>query len=180
MPQPKSRPDPVQDFFFNLFGGSDSATQGRALDSKLNELNRADYSPGGRFYNKIQATQGTAAANRAQDNVLADLATSATDYQLRQAVDQQNETTGPGVGSLLTDLLVLGGVGAAVWAFTKFGGLNLLKSLARKNKYAPWAIGGAAILLAFFVYTRFKKTASDAQSTASQSFAGLKSLNPFA
>ena len=133
-------------------------------------MNNRDYvDPNGKFYSPQNAAI-----------VTQHLYTGSTDYQIQQAIDQQNETSGPGIGSLLTDLLVLGAIGGAIWALTKFGGLKLLKSLAGKNKYAPWAIGGAAILLVFFVYSRFKKTASDAQSTASASFAGLKTLNPFA
>lgn len=38
--------------------------RGDAFDSALAKVNTADYSPGGRIYNQIQAGQGTAVADR--------------------------------------------------------------------------------------------------------------------
>lgn len=88
-------------------------------------------------------------------------------------------TNGPGIGSVLTDVFVIGAIGAGIWAFFEFGGVGLLKSLAAKSKW--WVVGivGAVILLAWFIYSQFQKTATDTSSTVSGVEAGLSALNPF-
>lgn len=87
--------------------------------------------------------------------------------------------SGAGVGSVLTDVLVIGSIGAGIWAFFEFGGVNFLKSLAAKSKW--WVVGivGAVALLAYIVYEELNKTESDATSVWSGVTAGLSALNPF-
>lgn len=85
----------------------------------------------------------------------------------------------PGIGSVLTDVFVIGAIGAGIWAFFEFGGVNFLKSLAAKSKW--WVVGivGAVALLAWWIYSEAQKTASDASSTWQGITAGLSALNPF-
>lgn len=90
-----------------------------------------------------------------------------------------SSTNGPGIGSVLTDVLVIGAIAAGIWAFFEFGGTGLLKSLAAKSKWWVLGIVGAVALLAWLVYSMFQKTASDTSSTLSGIEAGLNALNPF-
>jgi hypothetical protein len=82
----------------------------------------------------------------------------------------------PGVGSVIVDVFVIGAIGAALWAFFKFGGTGFLKTLTKKSKYAVWGIAGAAVLLLWLIYSRFKKTASDTTSTVNGVTDSIKSL----
>jgi hypothetical protein len=82
----------------------------------------------------------------------------------------------PGIGSVLIDVFVIGVIGAALWAFFKFGGTGYLKTLTKKSKYAVWGIAGAAVLLLWFIYSRFKKTASDTTSTVNGVTSSISSL----
>lgn len=84
--------------------------------------------------------------------------------------------TGAGVGSVITDVFILGAIGAALWAFFKFGGTGLLKTLTKKNKWFVAGIAGAAVLLTWFIYSRFKKTATDTSQTVQGVAASWTSL----
>jgi hypothetical protein len=84
--------------------------------------------------------------------------------------------TGAGVGTVLKDLFILGVIGAGIWAFLKFGGTGFLKTLTKKSKWYVAGIAGAAVLLLWFIYSRFKHTATDTQQVVtgvSSSFASL-------
>lgn len=154
-------------FYNNFYGGDQLAAQGHALDNQLAQIDTATYGPGSPNYNpKTYAT------------VQNDLLTGSYDYQLAQAQGAENAT--PGIGSVFKDLFVLGAIGAAFWAFFNFGGTGLLKSLAKKSKWYVVGIVGAAALLLYAIYSEFKKTASDTQSTAAGVASGLAALNPFA
>jgi hypothetical protein len=167
----------LTDFFYTtVYGGDDLATQGKALDAQLAAKNGVDYAPGGRVYNDIAKTSGTAAADNAFQITQNNLKTGSYDYQLAQSRKDENAT--PGIADLLKDLFVIGAIGGALWAFFNFGGTGLLKSLAKKNKYYVLGIAGAAGLLAWFIYKQFKKTSSDASSTASGLADSIKQLNP--
>lgn len=83
---------------------------------------------------------------------------------------------GAGIGSIFTDLFVLAAAGAGIWAFFKFDGAGVLKSLAKKSKWYVVGIAGAVVFLLWFIYSRVKKTASDTQDVAtgvSHSFTSL-------
>jgi hypothetical protein len=163
-------------FYTNLFGGDDLATEGKSLDAELQAINTRDYSPGGSTYNKIADTSGKAAADHAYSIVQSNLKTGSYDYQIKQNQDAENAN--PGISDLLKDVFILGAIGGGLWAFFKFGGSGLLKSLAKKNKYYVVGITAAAALLAWFIYKQFKKTGSDAASTAAGVSDSIKQLNP--
>jgi hypothetical protein len=93
--------------------------------------------------------------------------------------DPNDPNPSAGIGSVIMDVLVIAVVGAGIWAFFKFGGTGLLKTLAKKNKWYAAGIVGGAILLLWFIYSQFKKTASDTASTVSGVADGLEALNPF-
>ncbi len=82
----------------------------------------------------------------------------------------------PGIGSVIVDVFVIGLIGAGLWAFFKFGGTGFLKTLAKKSKWYAVGIVGAAVLLLWFIYSRFKKTASDTTSTVNGVTSSISSL----
>lgn len=87
--------------------------------------------------------------------------------------------TGPGVGSVLSDIGYIAIVGAGIWAFFEFGGVGFVKSLAKKSKwYVVGILAGVALLL-WYIWSLFNKTASDTSSTISGVEAGLSAVNPF-
>lgn len=88
-------------------------------------------------------------------------------------------TNGPGVGSVITDVFVIGAIGAGIWAFFEFGGVGLLKSLTAKSKLWVLGILAGVAFLAWFLYSEAQKTASDASSTWQGITAGVAALNPF-
>jgi len=87
-----------------------------------------------------------------------------------------NNPNGAGIGSIFTDLFVLAAAGAAIWAFFNFGGVGFLKSLAKKSKWYAAGLAGAAVLLAWWIYSRFKKTATDTQQTVNGVASSFTSL----
>lgn len=145
--------------------------QGQAEDAQLQSINQVAYA------NYPAATQ----AQVAQDE-----STSTYGYQIAQlqnndpsAVSPDSTNNAPGIGSVVSDVLILGAIGGALWLFFEFGGVQGLGSLTRKNKNYLWLILGGAALLGYLVYTQIKKTESDATSTASGIQSGLAALNPF-
>lgn len=141
-------------------------------------MNSADYAPGGTIYNDIADTQGTEAADAAYIADQNNLANQS--YQTANPADVENQSAkSPGLGSLLKDLVTLSVIGGAIWLFMKLGGASEIKRVSGKGKQYFWLTVGAIALVAWLVYGRVKKTASDAQSTAEGITSGIKSLNPF-
>lgn len=98
-----------------------------------------------------------------------------------KSITFQNDPTDPnanqpGVGSVIIDVFVLAVIGAAGWAFFKFGGTGFLKTLTKKSKWYVVGIAGAAVLLVWWIYSRFKKTASDTTSTVNGVTSSISSL----
>ncbi len=94
--------------------------------------------------------------------------------------DPNDPNPTPGIGSVIRDVFILGAIGGGLYAFFKFGGTGLLKTLAKKNKWIVVGIAGAAALLAWLIYSQFKKTANDTASTAQGLSDSIKTFNPFA
>jgi len=111
--------------------------------------NTDDYSPGGKIYNQIAARDGQQAADKANKQVQADLASSQTGDVTGQVSDTFNqalsdETKGIGsagsgfISSLLKNLFnvipwqvwLIGGLALFVW----LGGLELLRGVIHKQK----------------------------------------------
>lgn len=85
--------------------------------------------------------------------------------------------TRAGVGDVIKDVAIVGGLVGGIWLFIKLGGGALTqRGFASKNK---WVIGGViagAGLVIFLVYKYTRKAASDASDTASSVTSSFKSI----
>lgn len=73
------------------FVDKENVEAGAAADAKLDALNAQDYGRGGRIYEKIEADQGTAAANSTLEEVLNNAASDATASSIEAAQEDVNE-----------------------------------------------------------------------------------------
>lgn len=81
---------------------------------------------------------------------------------------------------MTTDVFSLAFIGGVIWLLLEFGGMNFITKFVKRGKYYLWGTVLVGALLVYFIYSEFKKTASDASSTASQVSDFVKNLNPFA
>lgn len=132
-------------FLGSIFGADDLQKEGDALDAKLAAMNNADYAPGGRLYNKVAATSGTAAADANYDAVVKNLQTGATgdvDAQINEAFKEglqegANNITGfvsgafkfvgKALGAILLGIPVWVWLGVGVVVFFYLGGGNIIR-----------------------------------------------------
>jgi hypothetical protein len=159
-----------------FFGTDDALAQGRALDAKREALVIPQYQPGGVSYEKIKASGRDADAVSA--SVMDDFFGSRADAldAKGNAIYDADHESDSGIGKLIKDLIVLAVVGAAIWAFVNFGGMAAVKRLASKAKWAPWAIAGAVLVGAWFIYSRVKQTGEDAGNFGSNLGKSFKSI----
>lgn len=129
-------------------GGSALQSQLTAQDNTLAVLNAKDYAPGGSIYNQISASQGTAAADAAYQQVQQDEASGNVNVQQQElqaaqagaAAGLDSLSSGiqgvtSGLFSTLFKLIpwqvwLFGGVALFVW----LGGLELLKGSLSKRR----------------------------------------------
>jgi hypothetical protein len=150
-----------------LYGEGSAEDQGKALDAQIEAGDASKYGPSSSNYNpatwsKVQAdllSSATDASVAAGDKIAADNNASKTDFT-----------------SILKDLGILALVGAAVWAFFKFGGVAWLKSKSGRVKWLPWAIVAGVLILGWFIYNQVKKTATDTGDTFSNLTSDFKSV----
>jgi hypothetical protein len=170
----------LTDFFYStIYGGDTINAQGDSLDKKIAAANESDYSPGGRIYNEIVAQRGVAAADETYQTVLGDEASGSTANLIATGdknYDDAQAGGGNGLSNLFGDLTSLILLGAGLWAFFTFGGVNWLKSVTKGTKYGLWIVlaGGAALV--WFILTKLKKTATDASDTASNIGSSIKKI----
>jgi len=137
--------------FLSAVTGTDleaEQARGDSLDAQLTTINNRDYQPGGQVYNEIADTQGTAAADRAQQVVAQDLSTGGTGNVTASVGSEFNAGLNQGLNNVLdfpgkvvgaagsgANQILLGilknipwwvYVGAAVGAFFYFGGFALV------------------------------------------------------
>lgn len=143
----------ISDWLWSKVTGVDLATvqaQSDAADAQLQQINNADYAPGGKIYDQVATDQGTQAANKNWQTVQNDLQTSAA--TTANAADQvsgafqtqlSSETSGiSGVlsGSISTILKnifniipwqvwIVAGLALFIW----LGGINLLHGVIKKK-----------------------------------------------
>ncbi len=128
-----------------LFGAPKLQSEGDRLDAELAALNQKEYGEGGRIYNQIEAQRGTAAADAAYRQTLANQQTGATgnvDKQISDAFDEglndgaNNvtgfvsgvfKTIGKALGAVLLGIPVWIWLGLAVGAFFYLGGGAFLR-----------------------------------------------------
>jgi hypothetical protein len=129
----------------NIFGAGDAQQRGEALDAQLAELNRHDYEPGGRLYEKIKDERGEEAALDAWNGVEDRLEQQAADTADFDASIDREFVAGLGEGrdnvksffnnalfQFLKSIPLVVWIGLAVFVFVWLGGLKLLKgSLSR-------------------------------------------------
>jgi hypothetical protein len=129
----------------NFFGGAALTAQDQALTDQIKADQTADYSPGGKDYTPenwaYESQQVLPNESAAQDYATA----------VAQQTGSGAPGTGPGLGAVLKDILVIGAIGALLWAFFKFGGVNAAKKLAARGKYWTWGIVGGVALLAWYL-----------------------------
>jgi hypothetical protein len=134
-------------FIGSLFGADELQATGDAADARIEEMNRRDYAPGGRLYERIKRERGQAAADAAYQTVLGHLETGRTgdvDAQINTAFqeglqDGRNNITGfvsnvfgfvgKALGAILLGIPVwVWAVAAvAVWGWLGFPGMKAIR-----------------------------------------------------
>lgn len=122
------------DLYYWLGGGSALQAQNNALDAQLNSLNQQDYAPGGQIYNAIAATNGTAAADTAYQQVQQDAASSASSGSVKSQLQQAGQQ---GAAQGLSNLA--SGIQSAT--------SGIFSTIAKLMPWQAWlAIGGGLFL----------------------------------
>jgi hypothetical protein len=130
------------DIEYYVGGGAQEQATGDQLDAQLQALNQTEYSAGGRVYNEIQDTQGTAAADQAYQTVQKDEASGATGNVLDELQTAGQEGANQGLSNLWSGIAnaLKGALGLFPWwlwllalgaLFIYLGGLGWLERKAR-------------------------------------------------